>query len=363
MEEVVQEKVVPTDSAASGDFGEGALELEQQLLDKMNQPETTDEPAEEVSADKATDDGSEVQIKTEDTKDVKPPVKEVATAEPANVPLFDIDGNLNLKAGDKLTDEHLKELERGFLRQADYTRKTQDVARVRDAANEVLAAKEAIDSDPRQLRQHFEDKQILSAFSPLELLNIGLSSAKVPVEAWNAFKEWYKDAGYNLNLPTANPHMQEFAQLSNRLEKIGKTVEQFQKERADERERGELTARQKEQEDAKNREFSRIDKEVESAISKYKDTEFPIEKEDLLVEMVKSNGTKTVADLAKALHDKYSAKFGKYIKSKTIVKNNSPKPIKGQPVNIVQRQPKSFDEADALIDQVYGTGSLKQRIG
>lgn len=338
-------EVVP-ETTDSGDFGEGALDLEQQLLssieEKPEQPEVTEEQVDvpEVKAEEPTE---------------RPEV------ETAPTPAFDVEGRFQLKAGDKLTDDHLKELERGFLRQSDYTRKTQEIAKVRDTANEVLAAKEAIDADPKQLRQYFEDKQILSAFSELELLNIGLSAAKVPVEAWNAFKQWYQESGYaeGKTLPTANPHLQEVTQLKTELSKIGKTVQQFQQEK----EQQALAAKQREMEEKTQKEYARYDAEIAEAMKKYEKSEFPLEKEDIILAMARDDGTKSIAQIAKALHDKYAARFGKYIEGKKTTKQNTVKPIKGQPVNIVQRAPKNFDEADALIDQIYGDGSLKSRIG
>lgn len=340
MEEVV--------TGEQSDFGEGTLELEQQLLQSLDkaegaQLEVEDKPSEEP----VVEEPQEAEIAPEEK--VEAPKEDVATpSEP--VQIFDSEGNLSLKAGVQLSDEHIKELERGFLRQADYTRKTQEIAKIRDTANEILSAKEAIDADPTQLRQFFDDKQILSAFNELELLNIGLSAAKVPVEAWNTFKEWYREAGFNQNLPTAQPHIQELSQLRKEISGVGKTVQELKAER----ERLQQAELERTQKEAAEKAFKAIDDEVNSELAKYQKSEFPIEKEDLLVEMVKSNGTKSVADLAKGLHDRYAQRFSKYIQNKQTIKQKTVKPIKGQPVKIETKRPTNWEDAEGMVDRLFG---------
>lgn len=51
---------------------------------------------------------------------------------------FDLGNGLNLKVGDKITSQHLHELNRGYQREAEFTRKCQELAPIRDQANEIL---------------------------------------------------------------------------------------------------------------------------------------------------------------------------------------------------------------------------------
>lgn len=342
----VQEQIVPSNQLESdtGDWGPDALELEQQLLDQ------TKEPIE----GEGTPTGNEEEPPAPAVENV--PIQ-AAPPPQSDAPLFDINGKLSVQAGQPLTAEHVKELERGWLRERDYTHKTQQVAEIRQAAQQILDASEQINQDPRALRQYFKDEHILSAFDKKEMLHYGLSSAGVTPQVWNQFLEWYREAGFQPQqggqLPSADPYVQQFGALNQRLEQMGKTLEQFQ---AEKQQRVEMEARAQ-QESAYNAEMERIGKEVDAALKNHPD----VDKEDLLIEMARSDGTRSVAELAKAVQNRYEARYNAYVEKKKQVKQNAPKPPKGQSVNIVQRAPKTFEEADALIDQAYGTGSLKPR--
>lgn len=334
--EQIQEQIVPENVVESdtGDWGTGALELEQELLENIKEPESTEE-------------GSPA------TPEV---VAEPIAQEPEG-PLFDIDGKLSVKAGQPLSADHVKELERGWLRERDYTQKTQQVAEVRQAAEQVLQASERINQDPKALRDYFPAEHILQAFDKREMLNYGLSAAGVPPQMWNQFLEWYKEAGFAPEQATQNlaadPYVQQFGALKQEISTLGKTVQQLQAER----QHAEVQSREAAQKQAYDNEMNRIGSEVDQALAKYPD----VEKEDLLVEMARSDGSLSVAELAKKVQGRYEARYNAYVEKKKQTKLTAPKPLKGQTVKIEQRAPKTFAEADEMLDRVYGTGSLKQR--
>lgn len=329
--EQVQEQIVP--ESDSGDWGDGALELEEQLLKNLESEDGAPDVKEDV------------------------PAKEEPASEPvADAPLFDLDGKLSLKSGQSLSAEHIKELERGWLREKDYTQKTQQLSEMRQAAENVLQASERINKDPRALREYFKDEQILSAFDKREMLNFGLSAAGVPPKVWNQFLEWYREAGYETGtseVPTADPYVQQFGALEQKIGSLGKTVEQLIAERKE----AEVRSQEAAQQQAYDKEMARIGSEVDNSLHKYPN----VDRTELLLEMAKSDGSVPVEQLAKQVNDRYEARYNKWVDGKKQTKTTAPKPARGQSVNIVQRSPKTFDEADALIDQVYGTGALKSR--
>jgi hypothetical protein len=353
-ETVTQEVIEPANTTDTGDFGEGTLELEQKILNDISTPaddKTT--PEGEAVTTAPIDAGKVENVPVADaTKPVTPP-----TAIDANAPTFDLDGKLSLKAGQPLTIENIKELEKGFLRQRDYTQKTQQVAEVRQAAEEVLTARDQIVQNPMALREHFDDKHILSAFTREEMLNYGLAAAGVPVQAWNQFIEWSKESGYTpengKTLPNANPYVHQFTSMNQQMNQLGKTVQTLIAERDSFKEQQTI----KEREDAVNAEYKRLDGIVGDALKEFPD----VEKNDLLIKMASTDGLKTPRDLAKEINDGYERRFNAYVEKKTKTRDTAPKTIKGQSVNIVHRQPKTFAEAEELVDQAYGNGSLKSR--
>ena len=327
------EQIVPQDTSADGDFGAGTLELEQDLLSKISEPEPT-----------ATTEPITAEPKTEPVV-VDPKVEG---------PLFDINGKLSVKAGESLSAEHVKELERGWLREADYTQKTQQIAEMREAAQYVLEQQDRIQNDPKALREFFEDKHILSAFNKQEMLNYGLEAGGVPVQVWNQFLNWYNESGLapqQGQAPQADPYIRQFAELNKRIETFGKSLEQINAERV----RQQQLAVQAQQSSEKQEAFRQLDVQVANALTKYPG----VDKNDLIVKMaVPANNSKTVEELAKGLHDQHEARFAAYVKSKQQTKQNTTKVAKGQPVNVVRRAPKTFEEASELV-----SGMLSSRGG
>lgn len=338
VENNVVEQIVPTDATTSGDFGADALSMEQELIDKMSEPEVKAEetPVEPVKPEEG--------VKAETPVSTPTPVVQEDVA-------VEINKSLSFKAGVAPTVDQIKALEKEFqragFREADYTQKTQEVAAIRKEAEEVLQAQQQVIEDPRYLRQYFEDKHILSAFSPKEMLNYGLAAAKVSPQVWNQFLEWHKEAGYpSEGAPQANPFLEQFTSLEQRISKQDQMLQQFQQER-EERAAMDVQNRQKE---AYDKEMNRIDGEMKATLAEFPD----VKERRLIVEMAASDGTKSWKEVAKSIHDEAEVAKNAWIERKQETKLNTSKPAKGQPVNIVQRQPKTWDEADTLIDQVYG---------
>jgi hypothetical protein len=331
VQEAVVEQIVPADTSTSGDFGEGIGEMEEELLAKLNEPETPEADATDSTVSKT------------ETVKVEPVL--------ADAPTIEINKSLSFKAGIAPTVDQIKALEKEFeragYREADYTKKTQEIAEVRRQAEEVLQAQQAISQDPRLLRNYFEPKQILAAFTPQEMLNYGLAASKVSPQVWNQFLEWHKEAGFPTEgAPTADPYVEQFTSFEQRLAKQDQVIQQFQQEKA-QREAMEVQNRQQE---AYNKEVVRIEGDMKQALGQYPD----VKGRRLVVEMAASDGTQTWAQLAKQIHDERETDKTAWVDRKQLTKQNTTKPSKGQPVNIMPRQPKTFDEADALIEQVHG---------
>jgi hypothetical protein len=335
--EVVE--IVPADVSASGDFGADALNMEEELLKEISKPAETPEGSDDEGAKTEVQPDSKVEPKVE----VQPSV-------PADAPSVEINKSLSFKAGVAPTADQINALEKEFqragFREADYTQKTQELAEVRKQAEEVLQAQQQIEKDPRHLRQYFEAKHIISAFTPKEMLNYGLAAAKVSPQVWNQFLEWHKEAGFpQEGAPKADPYTEQFSAFEQRIAKQDALLQQFQQER-EERAAMEL---QNKQQAVYNAEMERIKGEMKAVLKDYPD----VNERRLVVEMAASDNTKSWKEIAKSIHDEMESAKNAWIDRKRETKQNTPKSVKGQPVNIMQRQPKTFDEADELIEKVH----------
>jgi hypothetical protein len=209
------------------------------------------------------------------------------------------------------------------------------------------------------LREVFNDKHILAAFNPKEMLNYGLAAAKVSPKAWNQFLRWFKESGEDegeaSQLPEANPYIQQFGEYEKQLSTLGKSLEELRQERAQSIADAETSKKQA----AFDSEMQRIDGMVKESMAKYDD----VPRELLLSEMAKDeNASLTVEDIAKKIHVRLEARYNDYVKNKQKTISKAPKsPIKGQSVNIVRRQPKTFEEAGQMVAERYGDGRLKAR--
>lgn len=324
------------DHVDEGDFGAGTGSLESQLMDSIkDMPDETieDQAGAEVTDTELTDSGSEG--------------TPVEAAPEVEVPLFDAEGKFTLKVGDKLTENQIKELNRSWFRESDYTRKTQEIAQVRKEAEEILQTRDAILQDPKNLRQVFEDQHIMSAFSKPELLNLGLAGAGVAPKTWNTFLAWLKDNDElprGERVPEADPYVEHLSRFERRIAQLENNLTA-----------GEQKRLEAEIEKQKAAEESQFLTEVDGALSKFPN----VKKRALLVEMAASDGTKTVEQLAKALNDEIEGRFNEYLKTKTKHKETVGRPTKGTAVPIMRKAPESFEEAREMVAGMYGTGGLK----
>lgn len=132
--------------------GEALDALHIDEVEDAKEPESKDQPAEAEAAtnDAKPDDGSETEPSPDDIEDEAEPEKE--GEKPTEIVLKD---------GSKVT---LTELESGYLRNADYTRKTQEVAEQR---REVQAAQERLTTIDTEVRASLDlAAKVLEAYLP-----------------------------------------------------------------------------------------------------------------------------------------------------------------------------------------------------
>ena len=330
--------------ATDGDFFESdSASLEQQLLDSMGE-------APDEDADAAVDPDTDSSIDGEEAKpevEAKPVEGEID--EKVDSPLFDSEGQLNLDKLQGLSDEEKTEIKRGFLREADYTRKTQEIAEQRTAAQEILTGYEQIQKNPASLREYFNDANILSSFTWQEMLNHGLHAAGVPPQAWNEFIGWYKENGENVqqNVPQHDPN-------ALRMDSMERNQQAFQSKYQQQQEQNAQIAQQQQADLEKQENFKAVEAKVSSALEKFSE----VTKKELLVEMATSDGSKSIEQMAKVIKDEKDARLDAYIQSKRDAKKKSAKPIKGGTVPVLRKAPQTFEEADGMLDSAYGNGTL-----
>lgn len=101
-------------------------------------------PEEEVSEDLEVDDGTPEELETDDQGELDAANEDfdldsaIPDKDLPDIGGFDLGNGLGLKAGDKITPQHLHELNRGYQREAEFTRKCQELAPIRDQANQVI---------------------------------------------------------------------------------------------------------------------------------------------------------------------------------------------------------------------------------
>lgn len=335
MKDAIIDNAVDTSVSDTGDFGEGVATLEEQLLNSIPKEDEVNEPEEPTISDDAPKAVEEVKVSA--------PVESVKPTEQTK--LFDINGKLSLKEGAPLTSEHIKELERGWLREADYTRKTQEVAKIRNEAQQILNNQAKIQEDVRNIFEFIPPEKLLSAFTRQEMLSHGLHAGGVSPQAWNQFLEWRKENGEesaDKPTPSADPYAQQFETFARKLEAI---------ERRDQTREQAIKAQ--EQEAAYKNQMAAYESEVNSAIA-----EFPaVNKRQLLVEMASSDGSKTIKELAQDLSNSLESRFQEYLKTKTAQKQTTIKAPKGTSVPIVKKMPKTFDEVEEHVAGLMGFGA------
>jgi len=251
---------------------------------------------------------------------------------------FELAKDLSIKSGDKLSDEHLKAIERGYLREADYTRKTTEIAQMREEAQGFLQARDQILSDPSALRQHLKDEHILAAFQKEELLNIALSGVGVPPDLWARFLQEYHE--FNGGQP--NKEWMPQHPLEKKFAEINQKVTRFEKSFAEKQ-----AAEQREKKEAEFKsETTTLDKEIEDTIKNVKG----VSKKDVLVHLAAfgDQDSRTIAEIAKSISDEKIKDHNAYVAS---LRENEVKTKNahgsGVSVPIIPANPKSFDEAFA----------------
>jgi len=281
----------------------------------------------------AVDDGMEVKNET--------PNAEV----PENIPTFELSKNMSLKLGDKITAEHLKELERSFLRESDYTKKTQQIAEQREQSLDIINAHEQIMKDPRALRHHYSDQLLLSAFHPHDLLVNGLKINNIPANEWNEFIEWKKELGEPVQSKQIDPYAQQFGVFQNKISQIESTLNKIHYDKI-----------KQEQDIVYNQQLQTLESEIDSALSKYPN----VEKHHLLVELASNKSLENMAieDIAKQMNVKVQSmiddKYNNYINNlKDKQKQKVQKPS-GNSIPLESRPSKTFDEVNQRLSSVFG---------
>ena len=245
---------------------------------------------------------------------------------------FEIAKGIALKTGMPLTEQHLDEIRKGFMKFSDYTRKTQELSALRQEANQTLTARDEILQDPKALRKYVKDEWIMQAFNPQELLVNALTQNQVPPELWNQFLEqWQQSGGQSNDAWKADPWAQKFEGLNKQITSLQSKLQQ--------REQAEMKARE---EAEKNKQFSELRKEIDEAVK----GEPGVTAKEILFKLAYEDvGHLTIKQLVKRIakeKDDFIQQRSEALKQKNL---NSPKPPKGGTIPIMPKAPKTFDEA------------------
>lgn len=261
---------------------------------------------------------------------------------------FELSKDLSLKVGDEVTAEHLKQLERSFLREQDYTQKTQELAQVREEADQVIQARDHITKDPRALREYFTDDHIMQAYSPHELLSRGLAMNKVPPQVWNQFlEEFHENHGQGAANPNwkADPQSPQVGQLQTEIKTLKSKLSNFEQSQVTQAAEAE-----------KQKAIKELDGEIKGVLDTGK---FPgITREDILAKLAVDQTNRTVEQIAKAMHDDFAKRYQAYgdgLRQKQKRKVQKPS---GSSVPIMPKMPKNFEEADELLDTLNQHGKI-----
>lgn len=155
-----------TDTDADSDPSDAAETAELEDTDEVS---GEDEGTPEEDEENPEEDAEEGEEQGED--DLADLIPEAAVADPG---AFEI-GGVQLKAGEKLTTQQVAqikhEMERSYFREADYTRKCQELAPIRDRANEVLSTYNEVianeHANPAALFQHITPEHAIRALAAI----------------------------------------------------------------------------------------------------------------------------------------------------------------------------------------------------
>lgn len=321
---------------ASESFDESSFDAQTQAF--MNSEEGSTEATEDEQIEVAPESEGEESAVEQEGEPVPEAVEES----------FEISKDLSLKLGDKVTANHLNELKRGYLREADYTRKTTELAKVREEANGVLQTRDAISNDPKVLREVLDDQHILGAFDKQELLNHALSGVGVPPELWANFLEEFS----TMQGEQVNPAWQP-KQINPEVQELQKKLSKFENWMTSEQQSREYQAQQQQF----NQEVQSLDKEIQEVVSKIN----YVERDDLLMALaaLPKDDPRTVLEVAKSLEKKQLEKHQRYVaslkKKKETLKNSNPS---GSTVPIMPKQTTEWDESfSGALDYMKNTES------
>ena len=303
--------------------------------------ETKDEDAEEATSDSekpAEVSKDSVSPKPDQGKSVQP-----ETTTPG--PEFEV-GSHKIRAGDKLTNEAFQEIQKGYLRQADYTRKTQELKPIRDEALGILATRDQILNDPSGLRQVFGDEHVLNAFHPHEILNHALESNGVDPEAWNTFLTDYEQAGGKVQKDwKADPYAKRFDEFEKKLKPLEGFVSNYEKARVDFQKR-----------QAAEKAKAELNTEIDAAMKKF----HGVTKKDILVGIVSDQTDRTVEQIAQSVKEENDGKIKEYQKTiGEVHKQTKSAQAKGNSVPIMRKPSTSFEGATEQALEDYAAGRLQ----
>lgn len=282
------------------------------------------------SETKAENNETESTEQAVDTKEIDDNSKEIEAVE--------IGSNVSLREGEKLTKDHINEIKRSFLRESDYTKKTQELSRHRKEALDVINAHKAINEDPKNLRQYYSAEKIFDAFTPKEHLVSALERYGVDPNEWNDFLQMKTANGEQVASKRVDPYAQELGNLKHEVNRMKQMTEQ-EKHQAVEVQR--------------QRKLSEFNNQVDNAINPYE----TFSKEELLIKLKNDNSYNTLSleEAAKRLDsekqvviDRMLSKRVNSIKEK---KAKQIQPPKGHVAPVMRGRPQTFDDAmDAATD-------------
>jgi hypothetical protein len=308
--------------------------------DQVNEP--VEDKAPVAASDKATE-SEEKPAVSADSVTPKPDQGKIPPEPSVPTPEFEISPNLKIRAGDKITGETLQEIQKGYMRTADYTRKTQELKPIREEALGIVAARDQILKEPQSLRQFLNDELIFSAYHPHELLNASLEKNGINPEAWNTFLDQYEGGEIEVKKEwRADPYAKKFDELGRELKPLKEFVTNFTKSR---------DKWQKDQAETKAK--NELNTEIDSAMKKHTG----VSRKEILLEIVTDQTGRTVEQIAASLKADKDKSLSEYQKSlgDNLKKTKSAKP-EGSTVPLMRKELKNFDDASeaALADMAAG---------
>lgn len=259
-------------------------------------------------------------------------------------------GDIKLKESDRLSAEQIKslseEFEKSGLRMSDYTRKTQELAEIRNEANELLALRDQVLQDPSLLSDYFSPEALAQAMPSQSLLLLGLQAAGISPQAWNNALEYLEESGgldQDSASMKADPYANRFGTLENRLHQIENGWRNYQMQQV-----------QAVQEHQKQAELSQLDNEVQTALEKNEG----VDRDQLLLAIMRDRSNKSVDQIAKDLKGQLDGQVQNYLNRVGEKQRKRITKPSGTSVPIMPGRPNTFEEADGILDKLLESGRL-----